>query len=658
MILKITSAVLIRLILIIFVIPSYLSTYFAPFLNQLSLELDNWSSWIALGGDDQSFPYGLAMLLAYLPSLLIFNFLEMFSLGPVRALEIAVGLQTLIFEILFWKYLAKTPTMKKSLSVFLFSPLIIWVNYFLGLNDFFPSAFLFFAAYLLTGQKYLAAGIVIGFAVGMKFSLALVLPFLLVFAWDNPRFKRHIWITALTSFAVGGLMYFPGVYSEGFRQMVFNNKESMKAFGYSLNLGANSILIMPLIYVLLLYWLWKAGRISLEVLIAFFGIALFLISAFSPASIGWMLWGLPLMFMNLAKERKSRIQLMLIQILFLLHNVSTGAKIEVTNNTFVLPDFNQEVRSVIFTFAISLTTIWSYSNLRSAIKHGDRYKISKAPMVVSIAGDSGTGKDTLAQALTNMFTQQTSIILCGDDYHKFERGDEAWKSTTHLNPTANYLDLWERDYNLAYDRQYFRQREYDHNSGRFTKLKPRLSRDFLVSQGLHALFPQVASKSDVRVFLSMESQLRVRLKLERDSNSRGKTLDSILESIKSREEDFRLYVAPQELNSDVAFHLFELDQELHLNISSQPKVALDAFISALAELTLNPVEESTHLNKKIYRTNPGHFNSRVLGIILREQLSGFEQLFFEEPQIPDGALGVMAALTIILATNKRDDYIA
>lgn len=658
MIWKLSAAVSVRLILIFVVVPPYLSTYFAPFLINLSISFDNWGSWITSGGDQESFPYGIAMLIVYLPSLLISNFLETSFTGSLRTLEIAIGLQTLLFEVLFWKFIAKTPAMRKSLSIFLFSPLIIWVNYFLGLNDFFPSVCLFFAAYLLIGYKYRAAGLLIGIAVGMKFSLALVLPFLLVFAWDNPRFKKKIWMTAFTSFAVGGLMYFPGVYSEGFQQMVFNNKESMKAFGYSLNLGGNEILILPLIYVFLLYWLWKAGRISVDVLIAFFGIALFLISAFSPASIGWMLWGLPLMFMNLAKERKSRIQLVLIQILFLLHSVSAGAKIEVINNVFLLPDFNQQVRSIIFTFAIALTAIWSYSNLRSAIRHGDRYKISKAPLVVSIAGDSGVGKDTLARALTNMLTQETSIILCGDDYHKFERGDEAWKSTTHLNPAANYLDLWERDYNLAYNRQYFQQREYDHDSGRFTKLKPRLSRDFIVSQGLHALFKQVSSKSDLKVFLSMESELRVRLKLERDSNSRSQTLASILESIKSREEDYQLYIAPQELNSDIAFHLFEKDQEIYLNISSQPKMALDAFISALAELTLNPIEESAESNRKIYRINPGHFNSRVLGRILREELSSFEQLFLEEPVIPDGALGVMAALTIILATRKRDDYIA
>ena len=658
MIWKLAGAVSLRLIIIFMVIPSYLSIYFAPFLSKLSFTFDNWGSWLALGGDNQSFPYGIAMLIVYLPSLLISKLLETFSLEPLRALEIAVGLQTLLFEILFWRYLAKTPTMKKSLSIFLFSPLIIWVNYFLGLNDFFPSTCLFFGAYLLIGHKYLTAGLLIGLAVGMKFSLALVLPFLLVFAWDNPRFKKNLWMTTLTSFIVGGLMYFPVLYSEGFREMVFNNKESMKALGYYLNLGDSQVLILPLIYVLLLYWIWKAGRISVEVLIAFFGIALFLISAFSPASIGWMLWGLPLMFMNLAKERKSRVQLVLIQILFLLHSLSAGVQIDLMSKTVNIPETNDQIRNVIFTFGLSLIAIWSFSNLKTAIRHGDQYKIAVAPLTVSIAGDSGTGKDTLARALTNMFTTETSITICGDDYHKFERGDESWKQITHLNPTANYLELWTRDYNLAYSRQYFEQREYDHDSGKFSQLKPRLRRDILISQGLHALFPQLTSNSDLKIYLSMDDELRIKLKLERDQKSRGQTYETISESIKRREEDFQLYIAPQSEISDLHFHLSEEHGELQLEVRSSANQVVDSFFEAIARLTLYPVLESTELGQKVYKINACHYQIPALRAILSDQLTGYGQLFLEEPVIPEGALGVMSVLTIILVATSREEYSA
>jgi hypothetical protein len=40
--------------------------------------------------------------------------------------------------------------------------------------------------------------------------------------------------------------------------------------------------------------------------------------------------------------------------------------------------------------------------------------------------------------------------------------------------------------------------------------------------------------------------------------------------------------------------------------------------------------------------------------ILQIQLIDFDQLFLEEPKIPDGALGIMATISIIVAANRRE----
>lgn len=653
---KYTAAISVRILVIFLVVPSYLGDYFVPFLNNLNLNLDIWNEWLRTGGDDQSFPYGMAMLIAYFPSLIVSQVLHLIGLDSIRSLEIAIGLQMLTIEILLWRHLKKSKSMQKSLNVFLFSPLIIWVNYILGLNDFLPSACLFIAAYLLLSHRYRVAGVWIGIAIGMKFSLALVLPFLLLFALDNPRFKKNIWLTAMASFAVGGLMYLPGIYSESFRSMVFDNKESIKALGYFLNFGDNKIYVIPLIYLLLLYWLWRAGRISIDVLVTFFGISLILISAFSPASIGWMLWGLPLVFMNLSKDRKIRINLILIQILYLAHNISAGMEIETVFGNLNTPAIDPAVRDLIFTFAITLVSIWSFSSLRAAIRHGDRYKIASAPLIVSIAGDSGTGKDTLANALKDMFTSDTASIICGDDYHKYERGDDSWKNMTHLNPASNYLDLWERDYKLASERKYFEQREYNHESGKFTQLKPRLSRDLLVSQGLHGLFTQLSSKSDVKVFLSMDEPLRIKLKLERDKQFRNHTYESVVESIRKREDDYRMYIAPQAQISDLHFHLFEKQDKLSLKITTKSTRATNDFMEQIAKQTRKSVPESTQLNTKIYEIDSDHIDSSSLKEILKIQLSGYDQLFLAEPLIPTGVIGVMVTLTLIVAATSREKY--
>jgi uridine kinase len=362
--------------------------------------------------------------------------------------------------------------------------------------------------------------------------------------------------------------------------------------------------------------------------------------------------------MNLAKERKSRVQLVLIQILFLIHSVSSGAQINLLNTNVEIPKSNEQIRNIIFTFGLSLIAIWSYSNLKTAIRHGDQYKIAKAPLAVSIAGDSGTGKDTLARALSNMFTKETSIIICGDDYHKFERGDESWKRVTHLNPTANYLDLWARDYRLACNRQYFEQREYDHDSGKFSQLKPRLRRDLLISQGLHALYPQLSSKSDLKIYLSMDDELRIKLKLERDQKSRGQSYEAIANIIERRKEDYLLYIAPQKEISEIHFHLLEKEGELQLEVASPANWVIDSFFESIVGLTSHPVMENTELGRKVYRVSSSHYQTPVLKKILNDHLTGYDQLFLEEPVIPEGALGVMSVLTIILVATSREEYSA
>ena len=653
---KYSVAILIRLIIIFLVLPSYLGDYFVPFLNNLTFDLDIWSLWLNSGGADRAFPYGVAMLIAYIPSLVVSQLLQMLAFDPIRALEIAVGLQMLALECLLWRHLQSSKSMEKSLNIFLFSPLIIWVNYFLGLNDFFPSACLFFGSYLLLRHKYRSAGMLIGIAIGMKFSLALVLPFLILFAWDNPRFKKNIWITALISFIVGAAFYVPAIYSTSFQKMVLNNKESTKAFDFYLNFGDSKILVLPVIYLLLLYWLWKAGRISLEVLVAFFGIALFLISAFSPASIGWMLWGLPLMFMNLANQRKARNHLVLIQILYLILSICSGIQIKTVFGFLDTPNLAAHVRDTVFTSAIVLVTIWTYSNLKMAISLGDRYKIAKAPLTVSIAGDSGTGKDTLTNALKNMFTSETAAVICGDDYHKYERGDDSWKSTTHLNPTANYLDLWERDYKLAHERKFFEQREYDHKTGKFTQLKPRLSRDFLISQGLHALYERLSNKSDLRIFMSMDDDLRVKIKLQRDSQERSQNEDSIIESMQRRTPDFSAYIEPQKYVADIRLHLYEDRDKVCLKLFSPSNFTIDEFVKNLEGEFAGPVTISSEFDLNIYEIKNAALDQTQLRKLLRSHLTEFDQLFLKEPEIPEGPLGVMAVLTIILAAKKRENY--
>jgi uridine kinase len=254
-----------------------------------------------------------------------------------------------------------------------------------------------------------------------------------------------------------------------------------------------------------------------------------------------------------------------------------------------------------------------------------------------------------------MFTSNTATILCGDDYHKYERGDASWTNITHLNPSANYLDLWAHDYKLARQRMYFEQREYDHHSGKFSHLRPKFRRDLVVSQGLHALYPAISMKSDLKIFLTMDQELRIRLKVVRDSIARGQNRESILESIEKRKADYQSYILPQIGSCDIHFHLYEDSEQLNLKVSSEKNYLLENFLMTLTPVVQYSPEESFNVNSKCYNIKPMGINGSLLIKNLKNNLADYDQLFLEEPKIPDGALGIMATLSILMLGTNRSE---
>lgn len=98
--------------------------------------------------------------------------------------------------------------------------------------------------------------------------------------------------------------------------------------------------------------------------------------------------------------------------------------------------------------------------------------------IIAISGDSGSGKTTLMHYLNNLYKENV-LKLETDRYHKWERGNENYKTITHLNPYANHLELLETDiYNLKIGNEIY-QVDYDHKTGKFTeKEKNRIKKKY------------------------------------------------------------------------------------------------------------------------------------------------------------------------------------
>ena len=182
--------------------------------------------------------------------------------------------------------------------------------------------------------------------------------------------------------------------------------------------------------------------------------------------------------------------------------------------------------------------------------------------VFAICGDSGTGKSTLAKILKKHFSN--SFLLECDRYHKWERGNEHWKSYTHLDPEANYLSKMQEDvFELKLGNSIF-QIDYDHTEGKFTDKKQIESADNIIVCGLHSLYIDDSQMYNLKIYMDTDKTLKYKWKILRDTSKRGYTPEQVLRSIESRSEDFEKFVEVQKGSSDVIIN-FYTDSEFELD---------------------------------------------------------------------------------------------
>ena len=177
--------------------------------------------------------------------------------------------------------------------------------------------------------------------------------------------------------------------------------------------------------------------------------------------------------------------------------------------------------------------------------------------VIAIAGDSGSGKSTLCQLIRPIFLFDKVLEFETDRYHKWERGDTHWNTTTHLNPQANYLEKLEDDtFNLKVGNAVITV-DYDHSSGKFTPPATIEPKENILLCGLHTFYSkQLRTLSDLKIYVDTSEELKTHWKLQRDTEQRGQDAKTVLAKIESRRSDYETHISPQREYADlvIRFH--------------------------------------------------------------------------------------------------------
>ncbi|BDG59097.1 phosphoribulokinase [Caldinitratiruptor microaerophilus] len=177
-------------------------------------------------------------------------------------------------------------------------------------------------------------------------------------------------------------------------------------------------------------------------------------------------------------------------------------------------------------------------------------------ILVGIAGDSGAGKSTFAEALRQRLGRARTTVVGLDDYHLLDREERKRLGVTALHPKANNFGLLvDHVWQLRQGRSVLKP-VYDHQTGTFGRPERVVPRDVVLLEGLHPfLMVLLRELLDFKIYYDTHRDLRVRWKVQRDAAERGYTEEEVRREIERRRPDVERYVEPQRRHADLLIRL-------------------------------------------------------------------------------------------------------
>jgi len=654
-----------RLLLIFCVIPVTFTEWFLPFLIYWPSTgaLSYWTQFLTEGGDLASFPYGPIYLLAYKPLAALGA-----ALGGMKLAAIGLGLTVLCFDYGIFAVIRKLlrPAIRH-LAVWFYwlSPVVLYVCYWHGQLDALPVFLLMLSILLLRRRAYFWCGISLGLAATAKFVMIIVVPFIVLYLLRD----RRLWPKSLpfiVALLLAILIFLPFTMIEGFRNMVLLTPESQKIFNLKISVSETlAIYIVPAAYVLLSYLAWRIRRFDEAGLVTFIGAALFIVFLLTPAPAGWALWIAPFIAWHASKWSKESTLLVMgfLAAITMLHVFVSSGPVVLDTIDFTAPlvdAFNLDAKypSLLTTLSVLAGILLIFQMFRLNIFETLFHKATRAPVLLSIAGDSGTGKDTLSEAMVAVLGDAETARISGDDYHVWDRKKPMWRAFTHLDPKANDLAKFTQDVLTLKKRGTIKARHYNHETGRM--MKPRIynARDFIISSGLHALFPpDLVAQSDMGVFLDMDEDLRRELKLRRDVDRRGHAKSTVESAIEARRPDADRFIKPQKNNADIVFRLSKSlgkneNRDYALDIILRPFIEADEICRYIVTLSNMDVSIEMDEDHNSHIRISGMSTAKTVEIVAARIAPNACVLLSNDAKWADGVTGLMQ-LFILLGLEQK-----
>jgi len=659
----------IKLFLVIFLIPEIQQGWFVPFMvNWIeSPALTPWTAHLSYGGSSLAFPYGPIMFIAYLPSTFLgWIFDSLLGVEYFASFGFRISLFFTDIFLLMLILQVFEDQWKKILIYYWLSPLVLFITYWHGQIDLIPVALFVYALVLLKVGKFGMSGLFLALAIAAKHSMLIGVPFILIYLWSHNgihrEFQRYL-IFFITSLL---LIEAPFFLIDAFRLMVLENRELDKLYWLFIDMDkGNSVYLVLMVYLLLLYFFWRIKRVNFDLLIAALGVSFSIVILMTPSSPGWYLWLVPIFTIHQSRYGAGAVLLVsLFSTLFISYHFiyTSGASIHFFNyELFQLSIFEISMfKSIHYTLILSFGLLIAIQLLRQGIRENDYYRLGSRPVSIGVAGDSGVGKTTFSNSLAAIFGESSIAEVSGDDYHNWDRLSPMWRTMTHLNPKANKLFHLVKDVRSLLDGNPVNARSYNHSTGNFSPTKITNSRDVILVEGLHALYPnQLIEELDVRIFISMDESLRTYLRVKRDVTERGHIEEDVLNEIERRKSDSQKYILPQALRSDIVFSLLPINSDLidkdnsvNSNLKIRAAIRNGVYYDELVRVLIGVcglqvnVESIDEKGEVIIEVS-GDLASEDVNLAVTILIPHMEELFDFSAEFEGGVLGIMQIMTLM-----------
>jgi uridine kinase len=190
------------------------------------------------------------------------------------------------------------------------------------------------------------------------------------------------------------------------------------------------------------------------------------------------------------------------------------------------------------------------------MEHPDPFVHKATPLVIGIAGGSGSGKTTVAQAILQRVGTDRIAFLQHDSYYKDLRGlPPAQRNEFNFDhPNSLETDLLIKDISALRNGKSVEVPIYDFSTdSRTSRTFTVQPRNVILVEGI-LIFTEAALRKlfDIKIFVDTDADLRFIRRLERDIHERGRTTDSVVKQYLHTVRPMHLeFVEPSKRYADI-----------------------------------------------------------------------------------------------------------